>query len=213
VKRSPEFLAIPVVLIGLGIIFAIFWAAHGGAGAWIVVGLLLLAGILSLPVLVFRRPRGAATGGGLEPFDAAATPISDGVHRVLVVADGACSSEDLEKIASAAPGRPAAAYVVAPAVSSRVSRWTGDEQAYSEAEANLESTVEALSKLGVEANGRLGPHDPLQAADDGLREFPADEIVFIASGREDANWLEQGVLDAARARYGLPVRALAEDDR
>jgi len=37
-----------------------------------------------------------------------------------------------------------------------------------------------------------------------LREFPADEVVFVTGGG-DGNWLEQGVVDVARARYDLPV--------
>ena len=212
-RVSPEFLAIPVVLIGLGILFAIFWAGNGSTGRWIVVGLLFLAGIVGFLVLLFRRPRGDAISGELAPFDGGAAPLSDGVHRVLVVAGGAPSPRDLERIAETAAGQPTAAYVVAPAVSSRVSRWTGDEQAYGDAQANLESTVNSLSSLGVEANGHLGPHDPLQAADDGLREFPADEIVFVWSARDETDWLEQGVADAARTRYGLPVRAIAEVNR
>lgn len=211
-RVQPEFLAIPVVLVGLGILFAIFWAGNGGAARWIAVGLLFLAGIVGFLVLLFRRPRGDAISGELAPFAGGAAPISDGVHRVLVVAGGVPSRPDLEQIAAAA-GQPAAAYVVAPPLSSRVSRWTGDEQAYGDAQANLESTVEALTGLGVEADGHLGPHDPLQAADDGLREFPADEIVFVWSARNETDWLEQGVADTARTRYGLPVRAFAEVDR
>jgi hypothetical protein len=214
VKRvSPEFLAIPVVLVGLGILFAIFWAGNGGAGRWIVVGLLFLAGIVGLLALLFRRPRGDAPFGELAPFNGAASPISDGVHRVLVVAGGAPSSGDLEQIAGAAAGQPTAAYVVAPAISSRVTRWTGDERACGDAQANLESTVRSLSGLGMDANGHLGPHDPLQAADDGLREFPADEIVFVWNARDETDWLEQGVAETARTRYGIPVRAFAEADR
>jgi hypothetical protein len=80
-RVSPEFLAIPVVLIGLGILFAIFWAGNGGAARWIMVGLLFLAGIVGFLALVFRRPWGAAISGKLAPLDGGASPISDGMHR------------------------------------------------------------------------------------------------------------------------------------
>jgi hypothetical protein len=211
-RVSAEFLAVPVGLIGLGILFAIFWAGNGGAARWIVVGLLFLAGIVGFMALLFHRPRGDAISGELAPFHGGASPVADGVHRVLVVAGGSPSPRDLEQIAAAA-GENTAAYVVAPAVSSRVSRWTGDEQAYGGAQANLESTVKTPSDLGVEADGHLGPHGPLQAADDGLREFPADEIVFVWSARAETDRLEQGGADTARTRYGLLVRAFAEVDR
>ena len=42
----------------------------------------------------------------------------------------------------------------------------------------------ALRELRVRASGRVGSHDPLQAADDGLREFRADEIVFAVRAKE-----------------------------
>ena len=45
-------------------------------------------------------------------------------------------------------------------------------------------------------------HDPIQAADDGLREFPANLVVFVTesdSGKSDE------LADAARDRYGRPI--------
>jgi hypothetical protein len=49
----------------------------------------------------------------------------------------------------------------------------------------------------------------VQAADDGLRAFPADEIVFALHGGDDTDWVERGVVELARARYAVPVRELA----
>ena len=68
--------------------------------------------------------------------------------------------------------------------------------------------LRALADLGLEATGHVGSHDPLQAADEALREFPADEIVFALHGNGGTEWLEQGVLDLGRDRYAIPVRAL-----
>jgi hypothetical protein len=51
----------------------------------------------------------------------------------------------------------------------------------------------------------VGPEDPLQAADDGLRRFPADEILFVTHPERQANWLEQGVVELADSRYDKPV--------
>ena len=87
---------------------------------------------------------------------------------------------------------------------SRLGAWTGDESAYEDARRHLAATLEALGQVGIDAHGRLGPHDPLQAADEGLREFAADEVVFATSA-DGENWLEQGVVEEARARYGVPV--------
>jgi hypothetical protein len=63
-------------------------------------------------------------------------------------------------------------------------------------------------ELQVDADGHMGLHDPLQTAEDGLREFPADEIAFALSPSVDPNWLERGVVDEARARYPLTVSEL-----
>ena len=49
----------------------------------------------------------------------------------------------------------------------------------------------------------------MQAADDGLRDFPAHEIVFVTKPGTDTDWLEKGVVEAARKRYPLPVSHIA----
>jgi hypothetical protein len=199
-RNMPELMAIPLVLVILGVVFAVFLAAGAGAWAWIALGIVLGALVVAVAVLVVRRPRGG------ETFAGGAAPVQDGVHRVLLVVDDACDADAL-----AALGRDGgtAVFVVAPAVSSRMSRLTGDEQAYGRAEEHLDGTVRALQKLGLEAKGQVGSHDPVQAADDAMREFPADEIVFVLHRGDDTDWLERGVVDAARARYAVPVRELA----
>jgi nucleotide-binding universal stress UspA family protein len=98
--------------------------------------------------------------------------------------------------------------VIAPALGSRTARWTGDDHAYRDAEEHLEVTLEALDELRVEARGHVGAHDPLQAVEDGLREFPADEIVLAVHPAGRTNWLEEGVADDARSRYPCPVRVV-----
>ena len=97
---------------------------------------------------------------------------------------------------------------MAPAVSSRVARWTGDEEPYADAQNHLDATVRALADLGLNARGHVGSHDPLQATDEGLREFPADEIVFVLHGGNGSEWLELGVVDVGRRRYSVPVSEL-----
>jgi len=214
-KGMPEFVAIPMVIVVFVILFVILWASHAGVVAWLVVGAIMLAALLALAAVAMRRPRGIVASGDTGPFDSAAAPLDDGVHRLLVVTDGSCATCDLEQLVATRGERGTTALVVAPAVSSRTARWTGDEQAYKQAEEHRDATIEALAKLGVEATGHVGSHDPLQAADDGLREFPADEILFVLCGSGEAGWLEQGLVEAARARYRVPVRdlALSPEDR
>jgi len=140
----------------------------------------------------------------------AAPHRDDGIYRVLVIADDDCTPADLgAAIAEHGESARMQALVIAPAMGSRTARWTGDERAYRDAAQHLEATLGALGELGVVADGHVGSHDPLQAADDGLREFPADEIVFAVHPADQENWLEKGVVDDARERYPIPVRSLA----
>jgi len=119
-----------------------------------------------------------------------------------------CTPGDLQSLADGRGKSRTAVFVVAPAVSSRLARLTGDEDAYASAQQHLDDTVDALTSLGFEATGHLGSHDPLQATDEALREFPADEIVFVLHGGRDTEWLEQGVVGLAQARYSVPVSQL-----
>jgi hypothetical protein len=128
------------------------------------------------------------------------------VHRILVVADeGLTSSAFRDAITSQAqPGRTET-FVTAPALASRLARWTGDEGSYAEAKRHLDETLRELTRAGVDASGEIGAHDPIQASDDALRVFPADELLFATHAESDANWLEREVVEVARNRYGLPV--------
>ena len=87
-------------------------------------------------------------------------------------------------------------------------RWTADEHAYQAAQKRLDATVAALARHGITASGHVGSHDPLQAADDGLREFAADEIVFVVHPDAESDWLQRGVVELAEQRYPVPVRRL-----
>ena len=209
VERSWELVAIPIVLVLLGIVAVIMVAANSGLWAWLALGIAILAALVAALLLTMRSPQhppawSAAQGG--------AARVDDGVHRVLLIPDDTCTPEGLGRaLAAHAAGARTAVHVVAPALGSRVSRWTGDEHAYASAAEHLRETLEALTSLQIDANGHVGPHDPLQAADDGLREFAADEVVFAIHPAGDANWLESGVVDAARTRYRTPVSELEVD--
>jgi hypothetical protein len=198
-----EFLAIPVVLVVLGVLFGLMLAADTGVWAWVVlvVGLLVLAGVV-IAVAARRRRHPPALHA---PPTTPARPGSSGDYRVLVIADESLTPEAIQaEIAPHAAARPVEALVIAPALRSRLAHWTGDDSEREEAEAHLAETLEGFEAAGMRARGEIGSDDPIQAADDGLRAFHADEVVFVTGGGE-ANWLEQGVIEAARKRYDLRV--------
>ena len=74
--------------------------------------------------------------------------------------------------------------VLSPARSSRLDRWADDlERARFESQRVLTVSVATLAAAGIEAEGRVGDGDPLQAAEDTLRSYAATEVVVVATGR------------------------------
>jgi hypothetical protein len=124
------------------------------------------------------------------------------------VADGA-----LRDFVRSVGGEDAEMLVVAPA--SDISRldWltNAEDDAQEEAASIADKTAVASPTTNVEA--QVGDSDPLQAIEDALRTFPADEIIIITRPDEEAGWLEEGSGETAQARLPLPVThvTLAED--
>ena len=122
-------------------------------------------------------------------------PLDDGRYRVLVVADESGVTSSLaDELRSRAGGRPVLVFVMAPALESKLGLLTEDQKGYDEASHRLKEILEALEEAGLPAQGEIGSSDPLQAADDGLRQFPANEIVFV--------YPSGGQVELARGRAG-----------
>jgi hypothetical protein len=102
--------------------------------------------------------------------------------------------------------------LVCPALNSRVRTWTSDEDgARAAAQSRLDASLAQLSESGVTARGEIGDGDPLQALEDALRVFPADEIVLSTHPPGRSHWLEQGVVELARQRYDVPITHVVVD--
>ena len=202
-------MAIPIVAVVLGILFLVALTAEWGVWGWVLFGIGALIALAVILALLGRRHRHPSDLDAPAPRRAGER---DGKFRVLVVSDGRSTSQAFhDEVVAHAAGRPLEVLVVAPALGSRLSHWTGDDHARDEAGANLETTVSALVEAGVAARGEVGSDDPIQAADDALREFPADEIVFATHPDGAANWKERGVVEIARSRYRLPVSHVVVD--
>ena len=198
-----EWIAISIVLVVLGVVFVLRLAAEAGVWTWVIVTTALAtAGILAIGYFASRSRHPPAFDAPRRP--AASSSPADGVYRVLVVADASLGSEKVTEIVVRAAGRRVEAFVIAPELRSRLAHWTGDDSQQGHAERHLGETLNGLEAAGVPASGMVGSDDPIQAADDALRMFPADELVLVTdAGR--ANWLEDDALSATRERYGIPV--------
>jgi hypothetical protein len=204
VSRRPrsgatEFLAIPLVVLLLGGLALLIVVAYSANWAWLLAAVPALAGAALVGWAIFGRSRPAADPPPVRPRD------GGDAYRLLVIADESGTSDAFrDAVVPHTAGRAAEAYVIAPAQQSRLGRWTGDEAAYGHAQEHLDATLVALAALGIDAHGRVGSLDPIQAADDGLREFGADELVFVTGpGGDDGPDLN--LIRSARGRYDLPV--------
>ena len=198
-----EWIAIAIVVVVSAVVFALLLAAEAGVWTWVIVSTaLVVVAAVAIGMLVSRRRHPPAFDAP-RPTRSQAHP--DGFYRVLVVADESLGDRVVTKeIVPRAGGRSLEALVVAPELRSRLAHWTGDDSEHEQAERHLGETLSAFETAGVPANGMVGSDDPIQAADDALRTFAADEVVFVTGGGE-ANWLEDDALALARGRYGIPV--------
>lgn len=139
----------------------------------------------------------------------------DPIQRILVVANetvgGGVLRAELERRAGT-HGRGAEVLVVAPALASPVRHWVSDvDGARSAAEERVHASVERLAETGLVVRGEVGDQDPLQAIEDALRTFGANEIVISTHPEGRSHWLEQDLITKARERFALPITHVVVD--
>jgi hypothetical protein len=140
-------------------------------------------------------------------------PRDDRRRRILVVANetlsGAALRDEIERHA----GREATeVFVVCPALNTKLKHWTSDDDAArAQAHARLEAMLDTLQRDGLTATGDIGDGDPVQAIEDGLRIFGADEVIVSTHPPGRSNWLERDVVRRARERLDVPITHVVVD--
>jgi hypothetical protein len=134
-------------------------------------------------------------------------------RRILVVANETVGGHELRALLEQkAAGVREQLLVVCPALNSRLRHWASDEDpARARAQDRLNRSIARLAELGISARGEIGDADPLQAMEDSLRTFGADEIVISTHPPGRSHWLERGVVDGARERFDVPVTHVVVD--
>ena len=129
-------------------------------------------------------------------------------RRILVVTTATAPQAEVESVVRAHAGDDAEVHVIAPASKiSRLDRLTNaEDDARADATERAAAASEELPSEQTEAHG--GDVDPLQAIEDALRTFPADEIVVLTAPNEEATWLEADLGKKARERFSIPVTDL-----
>ena len=197
-------------------------AFHFVVAAVVYFGLIVLAGLVGgmwFALAVFVVLSAAALWWLLRspqverPTPTAPAPHGEGERRILVVAnetvEGAALRETIRRKAGDAPVR---VLVVSPALNSPVRHWTSDEDgARAAAQERLDASLVRLRESGLEARGEIGDADPVQAIEDALRTFGADEVVISTHPEGRSHWLERGVVENARERFAVPITHVVVD--
>ena len=149
-----------------------------------------------------------------KPILQAPAPHPAGERRILVIANETLGGAPLlnELRRRHAEGVNEHVLVVVPALNSPLKHWVSDEDGAREAaQERLEASLAAMREAGIDAQGEVGDSDPLQAIEDSLRTFAPDELVISTHPEGKSNWLERGVVEAARERFALPVTHVVVD--
>ena len=114
-----------------------------------------------------------------------------------------------EEVRRHAGSEEAEIHVVAPAARLSRLRWLASDE--DEARANATEVAremeQALEETG-NVDSEVGDPDPIQAIEDALRIFPADELIVVTRSGPESSWLEDVSAKDAFERFGLPVTRL-----
>jgi hypothetical protein len=148
-----------------------------------------------------------------RPPQTAPRPHAEGERRILVVANETVGGQTLRSmILEKSLDVREEVLVVTPALNSPLRHWVSDEdQARADAQQRLDASLAKLAEAGVQARGEVGDGDPLQAMEDALRTFGADEIIISTHPEGRSHWLERGVVEKARERFAVPITHVVVD--
>jgi hypothetical protein len=148
-----------------------------------------------------------------RPPQTAPRPHAEGERRILVVANETVGGHTLRStILERSLDVREEVLVVTPALNTPLRHWVSDEDgARAAAQERLDESLAKLADAGVQARGEVGDGDPLQAMEDALRTFGADEIIISTHPEGRSNWLERGVVEKARERFAVPITHVVVD--
>jgi hypothetical protein len=192
---------LPLIVIGL-VVPATVGFIVAGPGLGLAVGALAAGSILFIAAV--KRPD--------LPIEVAGS--SDRLRRLLLVAiepiDQPAAVDSVRAAVLDRGEQDAEVLVMAPALDTPLARWASDVgRSRLDAQRKLVLTVGALASARVEARGAVGDPDPLQAVEDTLRQFAADEVIVGLPEEQPGPAL--GLVAELRRRLDLPVYPLTGD--
>jgi hypothetical protein len=132
------------------------------------------------------------------------------MKKLLVIATAPVEPGPLRDAVREHAGDEAEIRVVAPASDVSQLQWlASDEDKAREKAAKVASgAAESVEPEAARTETEVGDTDPVQAIEDALRTFPADEVLVVTRPDDDASWLEEDSAQEARERFGVPVTRL-----
>ena len=202
---------VPIVLRSWALPFIVLALIAPAVAAFALTGpqLGLAVGALTVGVVIVLAARAHFD----EPIEVATAP--DARYRLLVLAsdplDDPGTVARIKTIVSEGASSPRHAgagdpevLVLAPATQRTLDRWATDlGPARADASDRLVVSLAAFAAAGLEATGRIGDGNAVQALEDELHEFPADEVAVVSARRTSAHDVEE-----IRRRLDRPVRAM-----
>ena len=130
--------------------------------------------------------------------------------KLLVVATAPVEPGPLQDAVREHVGDEAEIRVVAPAADVSPLQWLASDEDEAREKAAVVATeaAESVEPEAARTEAEVGDTDPVQAIEDALRTFPADEVLVVTRPEDDASWLEQDSAEEARERFGVPVTRL-----
>jgi hypothetical protein len=151
-----------------------------------------------------------STGSPFFFFPNSGTRYGMDRKKLLVVATALVEPGRLREAVVTHGGEGAEIHVVAPASDVSPLQWLANDEDDAREEAGG-IAAEAAGTVEQEAErteADIGDTDPVQAIEDALRTFPADEVLVVTHRDDDASWLEQDLAEEAHERFGVPVTRL-----
>jgi hypothetical protein len=190
-------LVAPVVLAALVVSTAAALVVAGGVIVGLLVGLFVLKRDEPKEKMLLGQPRGSGDR-----------------HRILVLANETLAGQALRReISHRMESEDTEVFVMCPALNvSKIKHWVSDEdEARRQAQERLDQVLTRLEREGIPVTGDIGDADPIQAMEDALRLFPAEEVIISTHPPGRSNWLEREVIERARERFALPVTHVVVD--
>jgi len=134
------------------------------------------------------------------PMEVAEAP--DRSRRLLVLVTRELDPSLAERVAELGQGA-ADVRIVVPTPSDPLSRWlSAEDRARRHGQDRLARSAGTLTAAGLRVSGSVGDSDPIQAVEDELRSFAADEVAVVAAAGTEAE------VEELRGRLALPLIAV-----